>query len=244
MSNIKMNMREKQHYHCLSWTSYVLFSVLLNNILIGASNLVPANKIQLLRGGDGDELGERNGWKRGEPEETAFDLHLLGSSRLKRVKRGLTDEELRYNIIMGSCLVSAFVFICYIVPCAVYFWGYLCGCGENAGQIRRRQDRLQLQQLQEVTAGPGRGSPRTTGGRPSSPVTAPLLLEKPPDLPPDYATAILENEKIGEVDKRLDQQEEVIAAQNARLAEQEEKLAEMNRRLIENERITAMADSI
>ena len=63
-----------------------------------------------------------------------------------------------------------------------------------------------------------------------------------PELPPSYATAVLEDEKVAELDKRLDQQKEVIDAQNARLAEQEEKLAEMSRRLIENERITAMAD--
>ena len=96
------------------------------------------------------------------------------------------------------------------------------------------------------------GSHRTTieGTSPPSHVTAPLLMpEKPPsdqngpELPPSYATAVLEDEKVAELDKRLDQQKEVIDAQNARLAEQEEKLAEMNRRLIENEQITAVTDS-
>ena len=253
MSNIKINMREKQHYCCFNWTSYILFTVLLNNILIGASPLVPASRIQLLRGGDGDEikLGERNGWKKVEPEETANGLHLLSSSRLKRVKRGMTAEQKRYNIILASCVIGSFVFICYLVPCAVYFWGYLCGCGYNASQIRRRQRRLQQQQEMTTTSATQRDSPRTTreGGSPSSYLTAPMLPEKPltdqngPELPPNYATAVLENEKIAELDKRFDQQREVIDAQNARLAEQEEKLAEMNRRLIENEQISAVADS-
>ena len=55
------------------------------------------------------------------------------------------------------------------------------------------------------------------------------MPEKPPsdqngpELPPSYATAVLEDEKVAELDKRLDQQKEVIDAQNARLAEQEEK---------------------
>ena len=88
------------------------------------------------------------------------------------------------------------------------------------------------------------------GASPPSHVTAPLLMpEKPtsdqngPELPPSYATAVLEDEKVAELDKRLDQQKEVIDAQNARLAEQEAKLAEMSRRLVENEQITAVADS-
>ena len=37
-----------------------------------------------------------------------------------------------------------------------------------------------------------------------------------------------------DLDKRIDQQNEIICQQNARLAEQEEKLSEMSRRLIEN----------
>merc|ERR1712013_337931 len=48
-----------------------------------------------------------------------------------------------------------------------------------------------------------------------------------------------QNKKMAELEKRFDQQKEVIDAQNARLAEQEEKLAEMSRRLIENEQIMA-----
>ena len=76
------------------------------------------------------------------------------------------------------------------------------------------------------------------------------MPEKPPsdqigpELPPSYATAVLEDETVAELDKRLDQQKEVIDAQNARLVEQEAKLAEMSRRLVENEQMTAVADSI
>ena len=55
-------------------------------------------------------------------------------------------------------------------------------------------------------------------------------------------TATLPNDKIEELDKRLDQQKELVAAQNARIAEQEEKLAEMSRRLTESEQISARAD--
>ena len=71
----------------------------------------------------------------------------------------------------------------------------------------------------------------------------PRSLEECPELPPSYATALLEDEKVAELDKRLDQQKEVIDAQNARLVEQEAKLVEMSRRLVENEQITAVADS-
>jgi len=80
----------------LIWTLYLLFTVLLNNILIGASTLLPVSKIQLLRGGDSDgiKVDERNVWKRGEPGETAF---LLGSSRLKRVKRYESDRFNTYS---------------------------------------------------------------------------------------------------------------------------------------------------
>ena len=92
------------------------------------------------------------------------------------------------------------------------------------------------------------------GASPPSHVTAPLLMpEKPtsdqngPELPPSYATAVLEDDKVAELDAQLDQQldqrlaqqKEVIDAQNARLAEQEAKLAQMSRRLVENEQITA-----
>ena len=92
-------MRGKQHDFCLIWTLYLLFTVLLNNILIGASTLLPVSKIQLLRGGDSDgiKVDERNVWKRGEPGETAFRLHLLGSSRLKRVKRYESDRFSTYS---------------------------------------------------------------------------------------------------------------------------------------------------
>ena len=98
-----------------------------------------------------------------------------------------------------------------------------------------------------------RGEERRTsreGASPPSHVTAPLLTpekqtsdQNGPELPPSYETAVLEDEKVAELDKRLDQQKEVIDAQNARLAEQEAKLAEMSRRLLENEHITALADS-
>ena len=91
------------------------------------------------------------------------------------------------------------------------------------------------------------GSPLTTRERasPTSHATAPLLMPEKigPELPPSYATAVLEDEKVAELDKRLDQQKEVIDGQNARLAEQEAKLAEMSRRLVENEQITTVADS-
>ena len=91
-----MRGRGKQHDFCLIWTLYLLFTVLLNNILIGASTLLPVSKIQLLRGGDSDgiKVDERNVWKRGEPGETAF---LLGSSRLKRVKRYESDRFSTYS---------------------------------------------------------------------------------------------------------------------------------------------------
>merc|ERR1719500_881281 len=100
------------------------------------------------------------------------------------------------------------------------------------------------------------GSPPTTteGASPPSHVTAPLLTpekqtsdQNGPELPPSYATAVLEDDKVAELDaqlhqqldQRLEQQKEVIDAQNARLAEQEAKLAQMSRRLVENEQITA-----
>ena len=78
---------------------------------------------------------------------------------------------------------------------------------------------------------------------PEKPPSAPPSDQNGPQLPPFYATAVLEDEKVAELDKRLDQQKEVIDAQNARLAEQEAKLAEMSRRLVENEQIKAVADS-
>ena len=100
------------------------------------------------------------------------------------------------------------------------------------------------------------GCPPTTreGANPPSHVTAPLLPSEKqtsdqngPELPPSYATAVLEDDKVAELDAQLDQQldqrlaqqKEVIDAQNARLAEQEAKLAQMSRRLVENEQITA-----
>ena len=243
-------MRGEQHHFCLNWTSScILFTVLLNSILIGASTLVPASKVQLLRGGGESDYqikpGERNGSKRGgkplrgetlrgEPEETSLGLHLLGSTstRSKRVKRGLTDKDRRYYIILGSCLVGGFFLCCY-VPCALIrlreWWG--------AGYVP-----------QEVPLGPPQRGPTWTtreGASPPSHATAPLLMpdHSGPELPPSYATAVLEDEKVAELDKRLDQQKEVIDAQNARLVEQEAKLVEMSRRLVENEQITAVADS-
>ena len=240
MSDINMRMRGrgKEHYFCLNWTSsYILFTVLLNNFLFSASTLVPASKVQLLRGGESDEIepGERIGWNSGgKPEETTFGLHLL-ETRLKRVKRSLSDEDRRYYIIVGCCLVGGF-FICCCLPCA------LCRLREWWGE-----------EVPQDT--PPLGPSRTTrgGANPHSHVMAPLMPEKPssaptsdqngPQLPPSYETAVLEDEKVAELDKRLDQQKEVIDAQNARLAEQEAKLAEMSRRLVENEQITAVADS-
>ena len=268
---MRMRMRGEQHHFCLNWTSScILFTVLLNSILIGASTLVPASEVQLLRGGgesdDQIKLGKSNVWNRGgkplrgeplreEPEETTFGLHLLGSTRLKssnrlksstrskhllgststrskRVKRGLTDKDRRYYIILGSCLVGGFFLCCY-VPCALIrlreWWG--------AGYVP-----------QEVPLGPPQRGPTWTtreGASPPSHATAPLLMpdHSGPELPPSYATAVLEDEKVAELDKRLDQQKEVIDAQNARLVEQEAKLVEMSRRLVENEQITAVADS-
>jgi len=50
-----------------------------------------------------------------------------------------------------------------------------------------------------------------------------------------YKTAVEnQNIKMLDLDRRIDQQNEIINQQNARLAEQEEKLAEMSRRLVEN----------
>ena len=44
-------------------------------------------------------------------------------------------------------------------------------------------------------------------------------------------TVVAQNKKLAELDRRIDQQDEVIHYQNTRLDEQEEKLAEMSRRL-------------
>jgi len=101
LSDININNmrgRGRQHDFCLNLIWYILFTVLLNNILIGASTLLPVGKIQLLRGGDSDgiKVHERDGWKRGETEETAFGLHLPGS-RLKRVKRYESDRFSTYS---------------------------------------------------------------------------------------------------------------------------------------------------
>jgi len=50
-----------------------------------------------------------------------------------------------------------------------------------------------------------------------------------------YKTAVEnQNQKMLDLDRRIDQQNEIINQQNARLAEQEEKLAAMSRRLAEN----------
>lgn len=50
-----------------------------------------------------------------------------------------------------------------------------------------------------------------------------------------YKSAVeAQNKKMLDLDRRIDQQNEIINEQNARLAEQEEKLAEMSRRLVEN----------
>ena len=71
MSNfINMIGRGKVNYFCLNWTSFLLFAVLPNNILLGASTLVPVSKVQLLRGeASGVKLHERNGLKTGGLEE-------------------------------------------------------------------------------------------------------------------------------------------------------------------------------
>jgi len=51
-----------------------------------------------------------------------------------------------------------------------------------------------------------------------------------------YKSAVeSQNKKMLDLDRRIDQQNEIINQQNARLAEQEEKLAEMSRRVAENE---------
>ena len=180
-----------------------------------------------------------------QPEESAFGLHLLASTGLRRVKRGLTDEERRYYIILSSCLVGAF-FVCCYLPCALCrLWDWR--------KRRQMEARFQLHGFTTTNeSSTQRGCPPPTieGASLPSPSTAPLLLpEKPPpsdqngpELPPSYAAATLPNDKIEELDKRLDQQKELVAAQNARIAEQEEKLAEMSRRLTESEQISARAD--
>jgi hypothetical protein len=51
-----------------------------------------------------------------------------------------------------------------------------------------------------------------------------------------YKSAVeSQNKKMLDLDRRIDQQNEIINQQNARLAEQEEKLAEMSKRVAENE---------
>ena len=151
-------------------------------------------------------------------------------------------------ILLGCC-----------VCCGAYFKCKNYHCSDSAGgrsnepteeemaEIERWRLRIHGPTTTNGSSTQGGEERRTSreGASPPSHATAPLLMPEKigTELPPSYATAVLEDEKVAELDKRLDQQKEVIDAQNARLAEQEAKLAEMSRRLVENEQMTAVADS-